>query len=145
MAIIGLSLEATKDYTSLLDPARNTPDATIWVLGTLDSRIMGKIRDKATTMGIDPMKPDEVTQTVNLREMDFETVIYGLKGVKNFNDAKGNAIKFNTRNRNHGGMNYEVADPAFVKLVPSDIISELAEQIRAMNSLTPAEAGNSDA
>lgn len=145
MPIIGLTLDATKSYQSKLDSARNTPEATIWKLGTLDSRIMGRIRDKATTMGVDPLKPDEVQQTVNLREMDFETVMYGLRGVENFTNGAGVSIPFSTSIRTHAGITYQIADPEFVRLIPLPVLEELGDEIRALNSLTAADAGNSGA
>lgn len=145
MAIIGLSLDATRDYVSNLDSAKGTPEETVFVLGTLDSRIMAKIRDKTTTMGLDPNKPDEVTQTVNLREMDFDTVVYGLRGCRNFVDAKGTKIEFRSVTRTHAGTPYEVADPLFVRRIPGAILTELAQEIRGDNTLSKVEEGNSDA
>ena len=145
MAIIGLSLDTTRDYVSVLDSAKGTPEETVFVLGTLDSRIMAKIRDKTTTMGLDPNKPDEVTQTVNLREMDFDTVVYGQRNCRNFVDANGQKIEFRSTIRIHSGTNYEVADPLFVRRIPGAILAELARQIRGDNTLSTGEAGNSDA
>ena len=143
MAIMGLDLEATEDYVFSGDPARGSEDATVWVLGTLDSRILGKIRDMATTMALDPLKPDEISQTINSREMDFTTVVYGLRGWRNFPDGKGGLIDFKTEQRTHNGTVYTVADPMVVKRIPPQVMRELAAKIRRDNTLDEALAGNS--
>jgi hypothetical protein len=143
MAIKGLSLSDTRDYQSELDDARGTPEATTFKIGTLDSRVFGMIRDKATSISVDPNNPNGDVQTsINMNEVNFATVQYGLKGWSNFRDDRGNDIAFKTIKRSHGGASYDVVDPDLLKQVPSVVISELAEQIRADNEVPVAEAKN---
>jgi hypothetical protein len=141
--ITGIKLDATRKYVSKLDPSKGTKDETVFEIGTLDSRIMGRIMDKATTITVDPARPeDEVSTQVNSSEAAFETVMYGLRGWSNFQDGDGNDIEFKTVKRNHGGASYKVADEALIKLLPRAVIIELAEEIRKDNELTETETKN---
>lgn len=141
--IKGIKLDAVRNYVSNLDPAKGTDEATVFELGTLDSRIMGRITDKATTMSINPNRPDdEVDTTVNASEVAFETVQYGLRGWKNFVDDDGKEIPFKTTKRNHGGTSYRVVDEDVLKMLPRAVIVELAAEIRKDNELSEAEAKN---
>ena len=144
MAIIGLTLGSTKDYQSIYDSEKGSADATVFVLGTLDSRIMGKIRDLATTVTFNsPTRmSDEAQTTINSNEVAFNTVLYGLRGWKNFKDAKGNDIPFTTLERRHSGALYNIADPEIIKTLPTEIIQELAEQIRSANEVKEVDAKN---
>lgn len=143
MPIIGLTLDATKDYVSRFDQPAEGEEATTFVLGTLDSRIFGMLRDKATTIHVDPNAPnDDVATSINMNEVAFQTVQYGLKGWRNLKDGAGNEIKFKTVKRNHGGQSYTVADPDVIKRLPQVVIAELSEEIRRENELDPADAKN---
>jgi hypothetical protein len=143
MPIIGLTLDATKEYVSTLDSAKGTEEATVFVLGTLDSRVFGMLRDKGTTIHVDPNSPnDDVATSINMNEVAFQTVQYGLRGWRNLKDGKGEDIKFKTVKRNHGGQSYAVADPDVIKRLPQAIISELSEEIRRENELSADEAKN---
>lgn len=140
MSIIGLSLEATRPYQSRLDPAKGTDEATVFRLGTLDSRIMGKIRDLATTINVDPSQPDdEVETSINQNEVFFQTVSYGLKGWEKFKDKNGNDIEFATITRRHSGQVYQIVDPDKLKLLPQSIIVELAQEIQKDNEVSNAQ------
>jgi hypothetical protein len=143
MPIFGLDLDATKEFVSRFE-REGEPNPTRWKLRTLDSRIMGRIRDMASTVQIDPLKGD-VAQTVNIREVDFQTVAYGLAGWENFNEAKGTKLDYKTIRVTHGGQAYEVVDPEVQRRIPVFIIEELAEAIRQGNLLTEDETKNSDA
>lgn len=143
MPIIGISLSAEREYQSRFDPAKDTPEATVFSLGTLDSRVFGKLRDMATTIQVDPSRPeDEVSTTVNLNEINYATVQFGLKGWRNFRDATGNDIPFKTTRRAVGGSTYHVVDNDTLKRLPAAVISELADEIRRDNELTESAAKN---
>jgi hypothetical protein len=125
------------------DDAKGTPEETVFEIGTLDSRIMGRITDKATTMSIDPTRPDdEVDTQINSSAVAFETVMYGLRGWQNFVDADGKEIPFKTAKRNHGGQSYRVVDEEVLKQVPRVVIMELAEEIRRDNELSETDVKN---
>lgn len=144
MPIMGISLEATSVFESEYDSAKGTPEATKFKLGTLDSRIYGRLKDQSTSITIDPQKAkEEITTNINGNEVAFNTVVYGLRGWENFRDGEGNDIKFHTLKRTHGDTSYRIADPALVMMIPQVIIQELAEAIRVANEMPEAEAKNS--
>jgi polyisoprenoid-binding protein YceI len=143
MPITGISLSAERAYESELDDAKGTPEATKFTLGTLDSRVYGRLKDSATSIHLDPSKAEEqsVTTTINSNDVAFNTVVYGLRGWENFM-VDGEPVKFKTAKRTHGQHSYTVADPELVKLIPQAVLLELAEQIRKDNDLDEDEAKN---
>lgn len=142
MAIIGLNLAATIKVTSLYDTAE-ADEKTIFELGTLDSRVAGIIRDKATSVTVNQAAPDdEVESTVNVNAVYFEACVFGLKGFERFRDKDGNDIEARYHKRFIGGVSYKVMDPAIVGLIPSVVIAELGQKILSGNELSEAQAGN---
>lgn len=143
MPITGISLAAERTYESKYDEAKGTKDATKFVLGTLDSRISGRLKDAATSMQIDPTKTeqDSVTTTINSNEVAFNTVVYGLRGWENFL-VDGKPVDFKSVKRTHGQHSYRVADPELVRMLPDSVIIELAEEIRKDNDLDEDEEKN---
>jgi len=150
MAITGLKLEATTTHVSKYDAdfdktgkGKHGPNATEWVCGTLDSRIYGRIRDMGTRFTIDPNSPDDDVETsVQASAVNFETVMFGLRGWTKFNDDAGNDIAFKTIKRNHGGRSYEVVDPSLMRLIPSVVIDELAGIIKSSNEVSDQNEKN---
>lgn len=144
MAIKGLTLDTTRDFVSDYDDAKGTPDETVFVIGALDSRIFGILRDRATSISVDPSRPDDTIETnINANEVAFQTVQYGLKGWRNFKDEKGSDIVYKSTKKHHGsGRAYDVVDPDLVSQLPAEVISELAEAIRDFNEVTEEEAKN---
>lgn len=143
MPIVGIALAATREFESKYDSAKGKPEATRFTLGTLDSRVYGMLKDKATSLSVDATsQATDVTTNINANEVGFLTVCFGLKGWENFNDAEGKPIKFKTIPRSLGGSSYKIADPALVGLIPEAVIGELADEIRKDNELSEADAKN---
>lgn len=143
MPIIGISLEATRKIESKYDSAKGKPEATRFEIGTLDSRVYGRLKDMATSLTVDPSNVhEEVTTNINSNDVAFQTVLFGLRGWENFSGGDGKAIKFKTTKRTLGSTSYTIADPEIVKLIPEVVIGELAEAIRSANELTETEAKN---
>lgn len=141
MAMHGLNLTKTFEYVSNLDPAKGTPteksDATIWKLGTLDSRVMGYLRDMSTKFTVSQAnmtgENNSVETSVSQSEQDFETVRFGLKGWTNFKDEDENDIKFETKTKMlaGSGKSYQAVTPELVSMIPGELITELATRIRS--------------
>jgi hypothetical protein len=143
MPIIGITLDAERDFVSKFDTARGTPEEAVFKIGTLDSRIFGMIRDRATTMDVDPTNPEATVATsVNANAVAFETVQYGLRGWRNFNDSQGQPIEFRTVKQSRGGKSYTVVDPELLRRMPQAVLMELAEEIRRENEVSGVEAKN---
>lgn len=143
MAIHGLRLDTTRPYESKYDPDRGTDKATVFTLGTLDSRTFGRIKDQATQFVVDPNAPnDEVRTSVNASEVNYQTVQYGLKGVKNLLDDDGNEIAFKTVKRRHGSIPYDIVHESVMNKIPQAVIEELAFEIARGNELDEVAAKN---
>lgn len=143
MSIIGLDLDATRVYELKRDPDRGTPEATRFTLGTIDSRVYGKIRDKSTAFKVDPKAPDdEVETSINQEETNFETCQFGITHWDNFVDPKGVEIVFKTIKRNMKGKSYTIVDPEVLCRLPRADLSELATEISKENDVTEDDAKN---
>lgn len=143
MAITGLNLASTIRIPSIYDVADTVEEKTIWEIGTLDSRVVGLIRDKATSVTINQAAPDdEVESSVNINAVYFEACVFGLKGFERFKDKDGSDIEPRFHKRFIGGVSYRVMDPAIISLIPSVVISELGQKILSANELSQEQAGN---
>lgn len=145
--IIGLNLDTTLEYVSKFDPDKGKEaeggKPTKFILTTLDSRVMGHLRDKATRMSVNPNanENDTVETEVAMNEVAFETVQFGLTGIEPFEDEGGNQIIFKTVKRNLRGKSYTIASDAVVNRLPMKVIGELTDELRKLNDLD-ADAGN---
>lgn len=144
MAIRALNLGATRPYESVLDADRGKPGATVFSLGTLDSRVRGYLKDLMTKFKVSQesiSSGESVETSMSQSEVDFETVRWGLRGWKNFQDAKGNDIKFETKAKNLGGSStpYQVVPSDLVAMIPVEIVTELAGELRKSMEVTPEE------
>ena len=145
MPIVALSLEKTRQYESDHDPDKGTPEATRWTIKTLDSRVMGKLKDLSTTVHVDPSSPeDEVDTTINMEDVNFQTVQFGVE-FENFVDENKQPIVYKTEGRRLGGKSYQIMDRGVAARIPGNVISELADEVRKSNEASADEAKNSDA
>lgn len=141
MAIKSLNITTVTPYKSKYDPDRANENATVFLLGTLDSRTSGRIKDLATRFVVDPHAADEEVETsIQAAEVNFQTVQYGLRGWEHFRDGEGNDIPFKTVSRRHGGASYPIVDPELMKLIPAAVIEELAIEISKANELSEVAA-----
>lgn len=145
MSITALTLGEVRVHESRYDPAKGTDDATRWHIGTLDSKIMGKIKDKATTLLVDPAKPDDEIQTsVNMEAVNWMTVQFGVPLWENFVDKNGDEVEYRTKKHYMGGKSYRIVHDDAMSLIPLAVIRELADEIRSSNELDEEGEGNSD-
>lgn len=146
MPIVGLNLEATRVYESKYDPDRGSPEATKFHIGTLDSRVSGKLKDMATTVKVDPKRlDDEVDTTINMEDVAFQTVQFGVVGWENLMDDAGNPIEFKTEGRRLSGKSYKIVHSEVLYLIPGAVIRELADEVGKANNLTEVQEKNSGA
>jgi len=143
MAIIGLTLSAEEAYQSKLDPDAGKDGATTFKLGTLDSKVMGRLKDDATTFAVNPTAPeDEVDVSVGQNQLYYLACQFGLRGWTGLKDTAGNDIPFRTFKRNMGGKSYAVVTDEVLSTIPQEVIAELGSKLMAMNDMTGVEAGN---
>jgi hypothetical protein len=128
--LIGITLVENWSYSSVLDTAPEA-DKTIFVLGAIDVMVRSFIADNATVW----LQSDNGLQLMNkTAARNYELVRFGLKDVQNFKDAKGNDLKIVFVDRAVGGALYKVVSDDFLKMVPPQVIAELAGQIIEKNS-----------
>lgn len=145
MAIKTLKLDEEWEFTSKYDPEKETEDATVFVLGTLSSRVVSALQDGATkfrpTKGKDG-EDDTLEADFLPNSMAYEVVRHGLKGVKNLQDSEGNPVKFETANRHIGGVDIKCAAERILRALPLDVIRELSTEIQRKNVLDEDEEKN---
>lgn len=150
MAIKGLSMGSTTEYVSKLDPAkgsdRELEDGTVFVLGTMSSRVQAAIKDKATAFrqdpdskGVEDADPEMIAE-FRPNESVYLTVQFGLRGWRHFLDDAGNEIKFETVKRQLGGQTYDVVAPACMDSLGLELARELSDRITKLNEPEKAEA-----
>jgi hypothetical protein len=102
---------------------------------------MGHLRDLATRLKVNPNAGpnDDVETTVEMNEVAFQTVQFGLGAVEPFQDADGNQILWKTQKRNLRGKSYEIVAEAVVNRLPLRVIAELSDKLRVLNNLGEEE------
>jgi hypothetical protein len=149
MPVRALDLSQRFDHISEFDDATDPDVATIWHLGVLSSRDVGRIRDMATSLkfktGVkeDEATDDDVETSIARAKMNFEAVRLGLTGWSNFLDANGNTLDFKTVKRDVAGRKRDVVPDELLDMIPLDVIEELANLIMGQNVMADNEPGNS--
>lgn len=142
MALIGLTLGETKDFVSEYDPDKKNP--TVFRIGVVDLNVMAQIEDELTTFRFSPQDPTgPADSTLKINQRNIEAVRFGLKGIKNFNNAQGNEIPYKTKKVSRFGKTYEIVSDETLHHIPKKIIDELAAQIVDANVPTETELKNS--
>jgi hypothetical protein len=164
MALIAMTIADTVDYVSDKDPSKTYnkvlidaddeskgfksvevvgEGATVFQVGPLDVFLMGHIYDNASVM-VGKQGSDEVGITTRMNQTNIESVRHGLKGFKNFTDAKGSAIKFETQRAVVNGRPYTVVSDATMNQLGIQLIQELSVKIKTISEVSPALEKNSE-
>lgn len=139
--IKGINLGETEEKISKFDDGN---PKTIWKIGVLDSITISEIRDKLVTQELERSELSPVSKTVmNVHMADVEYVRHGLKGFINFSDSQGNPILYDTERRYSSGREAEVLAEGLLKLIPPQVIEELAGYIKSKNRMSLEEIKNS--
>jgi hypothetical protein len=145
MKIRAINLTKTVKHQLSFDEDAGTDKATTWVLGALDSRVFAAIKDRATGIPMSALSGgSEGTATLNLNQTNFDVVLYGLKGWENFRYDDDRQVEYKTSTANLGGKTYVVVDPELVKMLPPEVIDELANAIMEINTVSEPERKNSE-
>jgi len=128
--LTGITLVENQEFRSKHDeaPAENQ---TVFIIGAIDVLVRSFIQDNATAW-------EQTEQGMHLinksATRNFEICRFGLKGVKNFKDSKGNDLEISFSKRNIGGKFYDVVDDNFLTKIPGIVVGELAERIIEINT-----------
>ena len=144
MAIKGLALHSVRDFQSKHDPDKGREDATTFELGTLDSRVHGHLKDRATRMMIDPNREvdSEVETTIEQHEVYYQVCQFGIRGWRNLMDSEGIPLEYKTMKRNLGGKSYEVVSDQSLRQIPTAVLVDIAREIMKQNDLTDLEGND---
>ena len=142
MAIVGISLDETREYISKHDPDRGKP--TIFVIGLLDPFVRSYVDDQMTQFGISPGGPDKPAQTsINISGRNLEIVRFGLRDIKNLIDpVTKEAVRFISDTIPVKGKSYKAVSDQILRLIPPIVIKELAREIGNDNLLMEDEVKN---
>ena len=144
MALRALQSDLTWEYRSKHDPDREGPNATVFTLGSVSSRVQAIARDRATEFIPDRDDPAQTIARINGAHSQIELCKHGLRGWKNFIDESGDEIKFKTVKRHVGGRDVMLVSDECIDYLPLAVIEELAEEISNKNTLKEEEAKNSE-
>ena len=139
--IKALDLNSVIDYVLKTDTEE---PKTIWKLGILDTRIRKQLEDVAWEYETDPAQPGSATvkASFNMGKSEMDFVSFGLKGFEGFTKPDGKQVYFKTEERNVNGKIYHVVAEEILKIIPGDVIKELAEKIKNINNVDEEERKN---
>lgn len=162
MALIAMTTADTIEFVSDKDPAKTKvkqwidpedhskgeiltdeigADATIFMLSGLDVFLMGHIYDSASVLS-NKQGSDEVGIHTRVNQTNIEAARHGLRGWKNFKDARGSHIKFETKTVLVNGREYEVASDDTMKRLGLRLIQEIAGKVKAISEVDASEEKN---
>jgi hypothetical protein len=98
---------------------------------------LASIKDKATAIPVAAFSSGEGLASLNINQMNFEVVQFGLKGVTNYD------LTYTVETRRLGNKEYIVASTEFVASLDPEWIDEIATGILEINAISETEAKNS--
>lgn len=128
-----------KTFEYICENDRGSDQPTKWVLGVLDSRIIAHIEDTVTKLEMSGKandKPDPVFRTGTRRWL---LVRFGLRGWTNFQDAEGKPIDESFDTVPMFGKSYKAVSEKLLMLIPTPVLSELANVLGEQNHLQEAD------
>lgn len=163
MALIAMTTSDTIDHVSDLDPCkvktktlRDPADhtkgsdevvtikegATVFKLRPLDVFLMGYIYDNASTLS-GKQGSDDIGIHTRVNQTNIEAVRHGLAGFVNFTDRAGGVVVMKTQKAVVNGRSYDVAHDTIMNMFGVKLMQELAEQVKKISEVQPAEEKNS--
>jgi hypothetical protein len=142
MALVGLDIAGTKQWTSPRDSAKGTPEATVFTLGTLTGRQRMYLKDSAIGFQSDDTQESGMSMSFKSNQTAYEVVRLGLVGVENFLDKDGNEIALERVSTVVGGVTTQAVSEKFMCRLDDDTIRELSTEILGVNTLTEEDSGN---
>jgi hypothetical protein len=138
--ITGIDISETFDYIS---PSDKSEPKTVFKVGVIPTIVMASIRDQSRIVMVDLQTMDGKTPVrTNIAEMQLNYVRHGLKGWSNLKDKRGNVLTFTTKKTTLAGREIDIVSDESLNQIPDDIIQELSEKIRDLNTLSSEEIKN---
>ena len=140
--LTGIDINATRKYSSKLDPDKDNP--TLFHIGVLDPALRAEIDDDSSSYEMSSSNPNDKAKVhLNWNKRQIAAIKFGLKGLDNFLDPqtkKPIELKFETI-RYAGKMRDAVPD-RIIAMFSSELRQELAEVILNESRLSEDEQKN---
>lgn len=144
MAFKALDLGHVEEYVSPNDPDPSNP--TVWLLGTISGRLQAIIKDGAAKFAADldaDGTPSNFKATVTPNQLALDTVMFGLRGWRNFPDKKGAEVQYKTEKRTLPGATVDVLARECIDRIDIVTVRELAERLEKINEVSEEDRKNS--
>jgi hypothetical protein len=139
--IIALDLTSVRDFSSKYDSGGAK---TTFKIGVIDSLTRAKIEDNESEFVINQQDSSKGADVkINRRQRNLQIVRYGLKGWENLKDGQGNDVPFQSATEpGPDGTVRTVAADGSLKMLPPEVIAELAGEIMSSNVLSEEDRKN---
>lgn len=140
--LTGISIFESKPYVSKFDHDKTNP--TTFHIGALDPFTRAYIDDQSTTFKISSKNPNDMADAnISAAKRNILAVKFGLRGLDNFADPQTlKPVKFDTISFSVNGKNVNAVSDEIIKLFPTQLIDELANEILIANKLSEEETKN---
>jgi len=142
MAVYGLDLIRTFRHVDENDPAKGTPDETVFFLKALDSNIMGHITDRLTSYQFSNDNGIPSTK-MQLNAAAIMAARFSVDRWENFKVSEdGDALPCDKAIEHVAGSTYSALTPECVGSIPLEIVLGIYRVVRDHNELSKEEAKN---
>jgi len=140
--LTGINIYEAKPYVSKYDTDKNNP--TTFQIGALDPFLRSYIDDQTTSLKFSSKNPNELAEAnILVSKRNLLAVKFGIRDIQNLGDPQTNKpVKFDTVSTSINGKNFPAVSDEIIKMLPKDLIDELAEVILSANKLTEEEVKN---
>lgn len=135
--VIALDPKATWEHIAKVDAESERP--TVWILRGLTAGESQKIEDQTVIVEEHSGGSGKGSIGYKTGTRTLLALRHGLIGVRDFYDAEGNAIEFETE---RVGLRAGLVSDNFLSRIPDSVRTELANEIRERNSLSGDQLGN---
>jgi hypothetical protein len=163
MALTAMTTADLVEYVSDLDPAKQKKfvpidptdpkkgevetevigeDATVFKLRPLDIFLMGHIYDNASILRGESGS-NEIGIHTRVNQTNIDAVRFGLAGIQNFKDNRGNTVHFKTQKAVVNSREYDVAHDDVMNRFGVRLVADLAQKIKTISEVTGIEEKNS--
>ena len=140
--LTGIDINATKKYTSKLDPDKDNP--TLFHIGVLDPALRAEIDDDSSSYEMSSSNPNDKAKVhLNWNKRQIAAIKFGLKGLDNFLDPQTKKpIELSFETIKYAGKMRDAVPDRIIAMFPSDLRQELAEVILNESRMSEDEQKN---
>ena len=140
--LTGINIYEAKPYISKYDPDKNNP--TTFHIGSMDPFLRSYIEDATTSFKFSSKNPNDLAEAnILASKRNILAVKFGVRDIENLEDPQTKkSVKFEAISTSINGKNFPAVSDEIIKMLPKDLIDELAEVILSANRLTEEEAKN---